>query len=141
MRRDTLHMTLAFIGEIQPDRLDALRMAAERVVFAPFTLSLDRLAAWRHNRIVWAGASEVPAELQGLVAQLNANLKEGGFRVEDRKFAAHVTLVRKAVTELPPAPIVPPIDWPVRSFALMKSDLLEDGAHYSAIGTWPAKGA
>lgn len=137
MRRDTLHLTLAFIGDIARERLDALRAAADKVAFAPFTLRLDRIAGWRHNHIVWAGATELPAELESLVSQLNAALAEGGFPVERRKFAAHVTLLRNARGEFPAAELDPPIDWPVGEFVLVESDLRPEGAQYTVVASWP----
>lgn len=138
MRRDTLHLTLAFIGDIARERLDDLLACADKVDFSPFALALDRMADWRHNHIVWAGASVLPPELESLVSQLNAALAEADFPVERRKFAAHVTLLRNARGELPAADIDPPIDWPVRTFVLVESDLRQDGAHYAVLKSWPA---
>lgn len=138
MRRDTLHLTLAFIGDMPHERLDALRAAADKVAFPPFTLRLDRIAGWRHNHIVWAGASQLPGELESLVTQLNAALAEGGFPVERPKFAAHVTLLRNARGELPAEELDPPIEWPVGEFVLVESDLGSDGAQYSVRESWPA---
>lgn len=138
MRRDTLHLTLAFIGDVARERLDELHVAARKLVFSPFTLRLDRVAGWRHNHIVWAGASELPRELDSLVTQLNAALAEGGFPVERRKFAAHVTLLRNARGEFPAAEVDPPIEWPVGEFVLVESDPKPDGAQYTVLASWPA---
>lgn len=137
MRRDTLHLTLAFIGDIPRARLDDLRAAAGKVAFSPFMLRLDRVAGWRHNHIVWAGASELPEELESLVTQLNAALAEGGFPVERRKFAAHVTLLRNARGEFPAAELDPPIEWPVGEFVLVESDPKPEGAQYTVLESWP----
>ncbi|MBD5803973.1 2'-5'-RNA ligase [Azoarcus sp. Aa7] len=138
MRRDTLHLTLAFIGDVPRERLDELRAAARKLVFSPFTLRLDRVAGWRHNHIVWAGASDLPGELESLVTRLNAALAEGGFPVERRKFAAHVTLLRNARGEFPAAELDPPIEWAVGEFVLVESDPKPDGAQYTVLASWPA---
>lgn len=138
MRRDTLHLTLAFIGDIPPSRLADLIAVGDRVRCAGFTLCLDRIAGWRHNRIVWAGASALPAALAALVAELNAGLAVAGFPVEQRKFAAHVTLVRNARSEFHAIDIASPIEWPVSGFVLVESDRREDGAHYTVMKRWPA---
>lgn len=137
MRRDTLHLTLAFIGDIPRERLDELRAAADKVAFSPFTLSLDSIAGWRHNHIVWAGASELPGELESLVTQLNAALAAAGFPVEHRKFAAHVTLLRNARGELPVAELDPSVEWPVGDFVLVESDPKPEGAQYTVLESWP----
>ncbi len=135
MRRDTLHMTLAFIGDVAPERLAALLAVGDRVGAAAFTLALDRLAGWRHNRIVWAGAHETPAPLAALVGRLNGELAAAGFPVEQRSFAPHVTLLRNARATLPER-TVDPIEWRVDGFALMESQRREDGAHYTPMGQW-----
>ncbi|BAL25066.1 RNA 2',3'-cyclic phosphodiesterase [Azoarcus sp. KH32C] len=138
MRRDTIHLTLAFIGDVAHERLPQLMAVGDRVVPAAFTLRLDRIAGWRHNRIVWAGTDSTPEPLTGLVEYLNAALAEAGFPVEQRKFAPHVTLLRKAEGELPRGEIAPPIDWQVRSFSLMESVRSHEGAQYVPLRTWIA---
>ena len=136
MRQDTLHLTLAFIGDVPRDQLSSLIPVGDGIGPAAFTLSLDRVAAWRHNRIVWAGAERVPEALAGLVERLNAALADAGFPVEQRKFAPHVTLIRKADGDFPRRDIVPPIHWPVRGFSLMESMRNEEGARYVPLRTW-----
>jgi len=141
MRRDTLHLTLAFIGDIPRERVADLIAAGDRIPAAAFTLKLDRIASWRHNRIVWAGAREVPEALADLVARMNVVLAEAGFPVEQRKFAAHVTMLRNARADLQSDEINPPIDWQVGSFVLVESDRREDGAHYKPLKVWSADSA
>lgn len=135
MRRDTLHMTLAFIGDVSQERLPALLAVGDRVGAEAFTLALDRFAGWRHNRIVWVGAHETPPPLAALVGRLSAELAAAGFPVEQRRFAPHITLLRNARAALPER-IIEPIVWRVDGFALMESQRCEDGAHYAPIRTW-----
>jgi RNA 2',3'-cyclic 3'-phosphodiesterase len=136
MRQDTIHLTLAFIGDVAQERLPQLMAVGDRVV--PFTLRLDRLAGWRHNRIVWAGTDSTPEPLTGVVERLNVALTEAGFPVEQRKFAPHVTLLRKAEGELPRGEIAPPVEWQVRGFSLMESVRSHEGAQYVPLRTWVA---
>jgi 2'-5' RNA ligase len=135
MRQDTLHLTLAFIGDVPAVRIDGLLEAASRVTGDAFSLSLDRLGCWRHNRIVWAGASEPPPQLIALVGQLNERLADAGFPLEARDFAAHLTLLRKARCVALPA--FETIAWPVAEFVLAESQLAASGAAYTLIGRWP----
>jgi 2'-5' RNA ligase len=131
MRRDTLHMTLAFIGEVPEARIEVLRQTAARLREAPFSLQIDRLDCWRHNRIVWAGCRQTPPPLSRLAGQLAA---ESGV-AEAREFAAHVTLLREAQCQ--PLPGFAPIVWPVSEFVLVESKLSNKGAHYDIIDRWP----
>ncbi len=134
MRRDGLHMTLAFIGETPVERIDDLRAAAAQVTGEAFTLEIDRLACWRHNRIVWAGCAQAPLPLLTLVGQLRERLAEAGLPLDDRDFAAHLTLLRDARCEELPA--FEAIAWLVGEFVLAASRP-EGGGNYEIIGRWP----
>lgn len=134
MRRVGLHMTLVFIGEVPVERLEALGAAAARVCGTAFTLEIDRLACWRHNRIVWAGCAQAPLELLTLVGQLRERLGEVGLPLDERDFAAHMTLLRDARCE--ELPVFDPVAWPVGEFVLAAS-LPQGGGNYEIIGRWP----
>lgn len=136
-RRENLHMTLAFVGDVAAERLEQLIAVGNRVGAEAFMLSVDRLGGWRHNRIVWAGSREIPERLAGLVLRLNAGLAASGFPVERRGFAAHVTLLRNARSVVPEE-VIAPIDWRVGGFALMVSQRREDGSHYLPLREWRA---
>lgn len=141
MRRETLHITLAFIGEVPADRIERLRQAAERVVAPVFALRLDRLECWRHKRIAWVGCSEPPLELLTLVGQLFEGLAEVGLPLESAEFTAHLTLLRNVhCGRCAPLPELQPINWPVTEFVLVESKLAPDGAHYSVIDRWRLAG-
>jgi 2'-5' RNA ligase len=136
MRRETLHLTLAFLGGVSLDRADRALAVAAEVRGDAFDLLLDRLECWRHNHIVWAGASLVPAAALHLAEELAGALRHEGFSLERRPFAAHVTLLRNAsCPEALPQP--KPILWPVRDFVLVESRLSPKGAHYEVVGRWP----
>lgn len=134
-RRDTIHLTLAFLGDVPESRLAELGEVAAAVRGAAFDLRLDRLGYWQHNHLLWAGG-ETPAALTALHGALRKALAAGGFKVdgEGRSFAPHVTLVRK----LPPtcglaagqeAPM-PTLAWSCQRFFLVRSRLLSSGSDY-----------
>ena len=136
MRRETLHLTLAFSGGIPATRLRELARAAAAIRAPKFELTLDRLDWVEKKKIVWAGASVLPDALRDLAAELNARLKANGFRTEERPFAAHITLLRNArCGEAPHDP--PPIVWQANEFVLVESELKPEGANYRIIGRWP----
>ncbi len=136
MRRDTLHLTLAFIGEVAPERLPDLIAVGNALSTAPFTLSIDRLGAWRHNRIAWGGAQLTPEPLDACAAALASALAGAGFPTERRAFVPHVTLLRRI--ERPIAPCeVEPILWPARRIALVRSRRDSEGARYEIVAEWP----
>jgi 2'-5' RNA ligase len=141
-RPETIHLTLAFIGNVPAERVTVLRQLAPRVDAGPFDLELDRIGFWRHNRILWAGAGGVPPALTLLVGQLNGLLREAGFRLEDRPFAAHVTLLRRADCRGGAERGIDfaPLRWPVTEFVLMESVLRPEGADYRPLARYGLQG-
>ena len=96
------------------------------------SLPIEDARYWARNRIVWAGPFEMPKLLESLAVALGWELKEKDFRTENRKFSAHVTLLRKA-REPQRLPQLPAIDWPVEEFVLVRSRLSAEGPLYEVI--------
>ncbi len=93
---------------------------------------MEQARYWPHNRIVWVGPNETPAPLAALAADLKSLLLGKGFELERRSFEAHVTLIRKA--RAPRAlPALPPVDWPVEEFVLVRSTLSNEGSSYEVL--------
>lgn len=136
MRRDGLHLTLAFIGAVAPDRLALLHEIAAGVRAEPYELVLDRLGWWAHNRILWAGCGEAPSHQRRLFEALARPLAAAGFALDPRPHAPHVTLLRQAHCREVPA-LAAPIPWRVESFGLVESALQPGGARYRELASWP----
>lgn len=138
MRAETLHLTLAFLGDVDAARVDQLAAIGQRVAAgaAAFPLHLDRHGHWAHNRIDWVGCATVPPTLVALVADLRAALAAAGFPVEARPFVPHVTIVRKRTSgALPDAP--PAHCLQVGELCLVESLRGAEGARYVDLGRWP----
>ena len=118
---EKLHVTLAFLGEVAPDRIDAARDAADRISGTGFRLAIDRRGSFHGARVAWAGCSSVPPELERLQSELATALRASGFPLEERRYTPHVTLARRTVRDLVPA-AVEPIAWNARQFTLVRSD-------------------
>lgn len=138
MRRDTLHITLAFLGSVAAARVAAAEAAAGRMSAPAFELELDRLGYWKHNRIVWAGCSAPPPALLDLASALTQELRAEGFMLDERPFAAHATLVRNArCASAPPPLLANPVRWPASDFALVESHAAAGGSRYAVRRRWP----
>jgi 2'-5' RNA ligase len=136
MRRDSLHLTLAFIGAVSPSQLALLLDAAARVHAAPFEMSLDRLGCWRHNHILWAGCHAEPSGQRRLFEAISKALLETGFHPEQRPYVSHITLVRNArCGEVLPA-FTEPLRWKINKFTLVESILQPSGARYCVLAHW-----
>lgn len=136
-RSETIHLTLAFVGEVSASRILALRNIGEVLNGAAFDLEIDCVGCWAHNGVAWAGSTAAPQGLSNLVTALRDKLNIEGFAVESRAFATHVTLLRKAACAplkwQPPRPLV----WAVRRLVLVRSALGTDGSTYSELASWP----
>jgi 2'-5' RNA ligase len=137
MRRENVHMTLAFLGATDPALLLTLNESARSVRFAPIRLMLDRVGYWKHNRIIWCGVADEPRELGALVAQLRAGLDAAGIRYDRQAFVSHVTLVRNA-SGLPAAPAWVPLLWEAPDFALVSSTRIEGRVTYQVMRRFAA---
>jgi 2'-5' RNA ligase len=126
---EKIHLTLAFLGETDPHRAIT---AAKRVSAKAHKLPIEQVRYWRENNIVWAGPRETPPPLKALFDSLAIELYREEFILERRPFAAHITLIRKAraTRSLPP---LPPLDWPVNEFLLVRSSLSSGGSTYEPL--------
>lgn len=135
-REATIHLTLAFLGEVARERVEDLIEVAQQVRGRRFDLRLDECARWAHNGVVWAGPRELPAALADLAVQLETVLKAGQFRTEKRAFKAHVSLIRRSTGGgvLPP---LAPLAWRAEEFVLVRSTLSAAGPAYEVLARFP----
>ena len=120
VRHDNLHATLAFLGEIERSRLPELLALPDEIACSRFELILDRIGYWRHNSVVYAGASRPPPRLPAFAASLAQRLAQSGFRTEDRPYVPHVTLLRDA-RRAPEDMHMEPLCWNVDTIVLAES--------------------
>jgi len=128
-----LHLTLAFLGEVAPDRVEAAKSAASGIRGERFELVLDRVGAFRRAGVGWAGPAQAPRALLDLQSALDSALRAAGFKLEDRPFAPHLTLARKLGRPVAAASIEP-VAWLVGRFALVES--ARDERAYRDVATW-----
>lgn len=131
-----IHLTLAFLGEVDSERVCEVSALAEAIRSRPFEWVLDTRGYWRRNRIVWMGGSETPPALRDLARELMEALRAHGVRYDTRDYVPHITLVRDArrpPRSPPPAPIV----WPVSEFVLVRSTTGRQSSVYEILARWP----
>jgi len=143
-RQETIHLTLAFLGDVEEAQLPAVLDVAHGVEAAPFELSLDRLGFWRHNRLIWAGSGSAspPMELHGLVESLRQRLLAASLPCDaSQSFVPHLTLVRRVGDSHPALPELPAMNWMCDRFVLVRSRLDSSGAGYATVAEFPLAGA
>jgi 2'-5' RNA ligase len=95
----SIHLTLKFLGSVDADRIDEIKMAIDEAVqgVAPFSLEVREVGAFPNlNRVqvVWVGVKGELDRLMYLQQQVESNTEQLGFAREDRAFTAHLTLGR-----------------------------------------------
>jgi 2'-5' RNA ligase len=131
----TVHLTLAFIGEVAEQQIDAVLRVGDAQRGQPIDLLIDRAGCWRHNGIAWAAPAETPATLLALVHGLETALRGAGVDIETRSYRPHITLLRRAVcraTNWQPSPL----HWHADRFVLVRSRPTEPGANYERLREW-----
>jgi 2'-5' RNA ligase len=105
--KDSLHMTLKFLGEISESQVAEVsaRMDAVAKKFSPFEMGLAKLGAFpnvRSPRVIWVGVNSKDNLLAAVNEEVETTLAAIGFERENRPFAPHLTLGRvKGKTNLP----------------------------------------
>lgn len=123
---DKLHVTLAFLGNVEAERhAEIVRVMEEAAsATAPFDVPLDKVGAFPHERkprIAYVGAREQGREYRTLSARLRGGYAELGFTFKDDP-VAHVTVARVKDPRRPlPLVGVVPVRLPVRALSLFES--------------------
>ena len=131
-----IHLTLAFLGNVDRGRMPQLDAVAAATTGAPCDLVVDRVEYWRRNRILWAGVERCPLPLPALVADLSSGLRAIGFSLDERPYVPHITLVRNARRK-PADSAIAAITWPVRDLALVESVPRGRERVYEVLRRWP----
>jgi RNA 2',3'-cyclic 3'-phosphodiesterase len=142
---ENLHATLCFVGAVEEERLDALRVVAAGIRGGRVTLKFDTLEIWERPKILCATAAGGPdtSPAEQLAGDLGAALLAAGFSPDIKPLRAHFTLGRKvkavAVAETGggfPRPLDEPLLLRADRFALMSSRREGDRSIYSVVDTW-----
>ena len=131
-----IHLTLAFLGYQPAPRVETLRRLGGGLRSRAFTLALDALGGFPRTGIAWLGASGAQPALDALHGELAAALREGGFAVDERPYAPHLTLARHSAATIERR-LPQPLCWAVSSFFLIVSELGRSGPTYRPLAEWP----
>ena len=135
---DSFHVTLAFLGSVPAQRVDAAAEALDRGCqgHGALEVSLGELGSFgkRSAATLWQGLRPED-ELRALAVDVRAALKDAEFEFDEKPFRAHITLMRKADLtrgELPPAAIA---SGRIEAITLFSSDLSGDRPRYEPLHT------
>ncbi len=145
VKRDAMHLTLRFLGEVEGERLaDVTEAMAALDGSGPVQLRMAQVGAFggRRPRVIWVGLAEDDGlrRLRGARRLLDDALQAAGVEAEAGPYRPHLTLgrVRRQATKPELAAIrdavdaAPPlhIDAVVARVALVESTLSNEGPRY-----------
>lgn len=134
---EKLHLTLAFLGNVAAARSDEMVACLRAAVagIAPFTIVLDKLGAFPHERkprVVYVGAREQGAAFRTLARAVRSAYVAAGFNFTGDP-VAHVTIARvKSAPRALPSLEFAPIPVHVADVSLFEShfDASANTTHY-----------
>ena len=135
-----LHLTLAFVGDIEPGSLDTLGdnvvRWCDKARPQGGELAMDQSGYWHRPGIYWLGPSRWPDSLGDMAAGLRSVAARAGGKRESGGFQPHVTLFR-GCREAPPAPaLLPGVTFCYDRFTLFESRQGRQGVSYQPIHDW-----
>ncbi|MBM3330612.1 RNA 2',3'-cyclic phosphodiesterase [candidate division WOR-3 bacterium] len=145
VRPELMHLTLAFLGEVPQEFLDAAtaRLSAVARQHSSITAQLRGLGAFPSSsraRVVWIGTEQGRREVCNLQAEVVRALTSVGYQPERRPFSPHLTIGRlrtpddvskAAAVRFESEPFV------IDRFVLMRSVLGPAGPAYSVLAEFP----
>jgi len=95
-RREALHLTLHFIGQVPASQASAYAPALAHVLAPPFELRISGIGQFpteARPRVIWASIENSPA-LRALHGSVGQALAGANFLPEPRRYHPHITLMR-----------------------------------------------
>jgi len=139
---EQIHLTLAFLGEVDDAKLDLLTRVLATINAPGFSLCFNNTGCFpdrRRPRVLWIGLKPEPL-LDTLASQVRKAVLACGIPQEDRPFSPHITLARlkvpapreaEAFLNRPLEQGMPVVD--VREFTLFQSILTSQGAVHNPL--------
>jgi len=147
------HLTLAFLGDVDPHRLGDVRAVAARAAARAPAVELRIGAAGRFGpRVLWVGVDGDPPDATGALGEdLQAALAGAGLPVQQRPVAPHLTVARagrravddrcvRLVDEVLAATDARSMAWSVTALTVWRSHLGDGPARYEVVGEAPLAG-
>ena len=154
VRPEGIHLTLKFLGEVEPDRIEAIEHKAGEVIqgICPFTVEIKGGGGFPtalNPRVIWVGVEDHSGMLKELQARVEAGMVELGFLQERRGYTPHLTVGRlrsgkglKALAEALDAIRASDLGkMEVQEVILFRSHLKPTGAEYTKLGSFPLEAA
>lgn len=144
VKSPSLHLTLKFLGETDPSKIAEMNSVLENAFnsidpFQLITTKSQLLPTPIKARVLYLGL-EQSGQLVQCYNIIERKIKSMGFERENRNFRPHITLARiknRKLSESESAAILSHsfsrLEIEIKELVLMQSELLRDGARYTAV--------
>lgn len=136
-RPENLHLTLAFLGEIAPQRVPLIQHLMDHLTVPRLRLNFDHVGYFlRRDGDIWWLGLEHNEGLFDLQKDLHQRLTAAGFQLDNRRFSPHITLARRVVLQKEPDKdmlLGTPFDTAVDTVSLMLSEHLNGKLTYTEL--------
>jgi 2'-5' RNA ligase len=148
VRPDLCHITLKFLGDVPPERIESICDALRSVHVDPFNVSVKGIGSFpgKSVRVVWLG---LEGSFEDIFQQAEDSLSQFGFERERKRFSPHITLGRvgrpsqvmseQIATKMEKFKDVDLGNFSVDRFFLKKSTLTREGPIYENIAKFPLR--
>ncbi len=150
VRPTNIHLTIVFMGDVDPDRLTAIEAALDPVCMgqSPFRVALKGTGVFPNRRrpnVIWIGLAGDLEEMSRFRDALEDQLAFFGIQKEARTFKPHLTLGRFRRGSAPGGGLdralarFTDLESPVcalKGITLFRSDLKPDGPIYTRLKQW-----
>ena len=147
-----IHLTLKFLGDVDPDDLESIGEAIEEATshHRSFSLHLGGVGAFPNlarPRVIWAGVKVGAERVSALAQDINVGLSHCGFPLDTKRFNPHLTIARlKERIDLRPYTNqyrqydrIDGAEMTVDTISLVQSQLHPQGAIYSNLQSYLLK--
>jgi 2'-5' RNA ligase len=153
-RQEQFHLTLKFLGNVEANRIEALKASVRGACqgFTALHLRAERLGCFpdlRFPRVVWAWVHDHAEQLPRLQKAIEIETRDFTTETPEARFTGHVTLARTRSIKRRDAEVMAKLvngmiervfgDWTADEIAIMRSEITPKGAHHTLIGTIPLR--
>jgi 2'-5' RNA ligase len=138
VRAHNLHVTLAFLGQVNDSQVDALLPLLDAIEWSVFSETFSICGYWGKPKIHFIAPHTPSQQLVKLAADCERAARTVNIPIAKRDYQPHVTLQRKITTPVP-ALFDPNITFTFDEFHLYESCSTRTGAEYTPLYTFRAK--
>ncbi|PJZ67033.1 RNA 2',3'-cyclic phosphodiesterase [Leptospira wolffii] len=97
---ENFHLTLAFLGELDPDRIEIVSEICSEIRSEPFRIDIKGVGIFGHKSPEVLYTSVIASEeLKNLQKSLDSSLRRAGFSLEKKEYKPHITIGRFRKTQ------------------------------------------